>query len=96
VFLGTQSSAGSYESSRFLYDGSYIRLRDIHFSYTLPKSLLSKAKIASTRFYVRGQNVFTWVKDKRYNTDPEVTIDGVMSQRPPIFRTILFGVDITL
>jgi hypothetical protein len=96
VFLGTQSSAGSYESSRFLYDGSYIRLRDIHFSYTLPKSLLSKAKIASTRFYVRGQNVFTWVKDKRYNTDPEVTIDGVMSQRPPIFRTVLFGVDITL
>jgi TonB-linked SusC/RagA family outer membrane protein len=96
VFLGTQSSAGSYESSRFLYDGSYIRLRDLMFSYSLPRNVLSKAKIASTRFYVRGQNLFTWVKDKRYNTDPEVTIDGVMSQRPPIFRTLLFGVDITL
>ena len=45
---------------------------------------------------MRGQNLYTWVKDKRFNTDPEVGIDGVMSQRPPVFRTILFGIDITL
>lgn len=95
-FLGTQSSAGSYESTRFLYDGSYVRLRDISFSYTLPKNFLAKAKVSSTRLYVRGQNLYTWVKDKRYNTDPEVGIDGVMSQRPPVFRTILFGIDISL
>jgi hypothetical protein len=96
VFLGTQSSAGSYESSRFLYDGSYIRLRDVSLSYSLPKAALAKAKINSARIYLRGQNLFTYVKDKRYNTDPEVGIDGVMSQRPPVFRTFLFGVDITL
>ena len=96
VFLGTQSSAGSYESSRFLYDGSYIRLRDVSLSYNLPKAALAKAKINSARIYLRGQNLFTYVKDKRYNTDPEVGIDGVMSQRPPVFRTFLFGVDITL
>ena len=95
-FLGTQSSAGSYESTRFLYNGSYVRLRDISFSYTLPKNFLAKAKVSSTRLYVRGQNLYTWVKDKRYNTDPEVGIDGVMSQRPPVFRTILFGIDISL
>jgi TonB-linked SusC/RagA family outer membrane protein len=96
VFLGTQSSAGSYESTRFLYDGSYVRLRDLSLSYLIPKNILAKAKINSTRLYVRGQNLYTWVKDKRYNTDPEVGIDGVMSQRPPVFRTILFGIDITL
>ena len=96
VFLGTQSSAGSYESSRFLYDGSYIRLRDVSFSYTLPKTWLSKAKITSARMYVRGQNLFTYVRDKRFNTDPEVSIDGVMSQRPPVFNTLLFGIDFTL
>jgi TonB-linked SusC/RagA family outer membrane protein len=96
VFLGTQSSAGSYESSRFLYDGSYIRLRDVSLSYSLPKALLAKPKLTSARIYVRGQNLFTYIKDKRFNTDPEVSIDGVMSQRPPVFRTILFGIDITL
>ena len=96
VFLGTQSSAGSYESTRYLYDGSYARLRDVSLSYNLPKKFLSRAKINTARAYVRGQNLFTWVKDKRFNTDPEVGIDGVLSQRPPVFSTILFGVDLTL
>jgi TonB-linked SusC/RagA family outer membrane protein len=96
VFLGTQSSAGSYESSRFMYDGSYIRLRDVSLSYGVPKSFLAKAKLSTARIYLRGQNLFTFIKDKRFNTDPEVSIDGVMSQRPPVFKTILFGIDITL
>ena len=94
VYLGTQSSAGSYESSRFLYDGSYIRLRDVTLSYNLPKAFITKAKLTNARLYLRGQNLFTYIKDKRFNTDPEVTIDGVMSQRPPIFSTFLFGADI--
>jgi hypothetical protein len=94
VFLGTQSSNASYESSRFLYDGSYIRLRDITLSYNLPKSFLAKAKINTARVYVRGQNLYTYTVDKRFNTDPEVSVDGTMSQRPPVFSTILFGLDI--
>ena len=96
VFLGTQSSAGSYESTRFLYDGSYIRLRDVSLSYTLPKALLARPKLNSARIYLRGQNLYTFIRDKKFNIDPEVGIDGVMSQRPPIFRTFLFGIDITL
>jgi len=94
VFLGTQSSSGSFESSRFLYDGSYIRLRDISLSYNLPKSVLDKVKLNNARFYLRAQNLFTYTRDQRFNTDPEVSIDGTMSQRPPIFNTILFGIDL--
>ena len=94
VFLGDQSSNASYESSRFLYDGSYIRLRDITLSYNLPKSILAKAKINTARVYVRGQNLYTYTVDKRFNTDPEVSVDGTMSQRPPVFSTLLFGLDI--
>ena len=44
--------------------------------------------------YVRGQNLFTYTVDKRFNTDPEVSVDGTMSQRPPVFNTLLFGLDI--
>ena len=94
VFLGTQSSSGSFESSRFLYDGSYIRLRDVTLSYNLPTELLNKFKFSNVRVYLRGQNLFTYVKDKRFNTDPEVSIDGTMAQRPPVFNTFLFGLDI--
>jgi len=96
VFLGTQSSSGSFESSRFLYDGSYIRLRDVSLSYNLPKSIVSKANINNVRLYLRGQNLYTYVKDKRFNTDPEVSVDGTMAQRPPVFATFLFGIDINL
>ncbi|MFM7672595.1 MAG: SusC/RagA family TonB-linked outer membrane protein [Bacteroidota bacterium] len=96
VFLGTQSSSGSYESSRFLYDGSYIRLRDVQLSYSIPKKWLAKYKINTARAYVRGQNLYTWVKDKGYNTDPEAGIDGVLSQKPPVFNTVLFGIEFTL
>jgi TonB-linked SusC/RagA family outer membrane protein len=94
VFLGTQSSSGSFESSRFLYDGSYIRLRDVTLSYNLPTEVLNKFKFSNVRVYLRGQNLFTYVKDKRFNTDPEVSIDGTMAQRPPVFNTFLFGLDI--
>lgn len=96
VFLGTQSSSGSYESTRFLYDGSYIRLRDAQLSYSIPKKWLAKYKINTARAYVRGQNLYTWVKDKGYNTDPEAGIDGVLSQKPPVFNTVLFGLEFTL
>lgn len=96
VFLGTQSSSGSYESSRFLYDGSYIRLRDVNLSYSLPKKWLARYKVNTAKVYIRGQNLFTWVKDKGYNTDPEAGIDGVLSQKPPVFNTLLFGVDLSL
>jgi len=95
VFLGTQSSAGAYESTRFNYDGSYIRLRDISLSYSVPKQYLAKSKINSLRVYLRGQNLFTYVKDKRFNTDPEADISGTLNQNPPIFSTLLFGLDIS-
>jgi TonB-linked SusC/RagA family outer membrane protein len=96
VFLGTQSSSGSFESSRFLYNGSYVRLRDLTFSYTFNPSMLKKLKLTSSRIYLRAQNLLTITKDKRFNTDPEVSIDGTMAQRPPVFRTVLLGIDINL
>jgi TonB-dependent starch-binding outer membrane protein SusC len=95
IFLGP-TAGSSPESSRFLYDGSYLRLRDITFSYTIAPKMLSKWKINTARIYMRAQNLFTITKDKRFNTDPEVSVDGVMSQRPPVFRTVLFGLDINL
>jgi hypothetical protein len=96
VYLGTQSGGSSFESTRFLYDGSYIRLRDVSLSYTLKSENFpkSKIKINSAKFYITGQNLFTYVKDKRLYTDPEVGIDGKLSGRPPVFSTITFGLDI--
>jgi TonB-linked SusC/RagA family outer membrane protein len=96
VYLGTQSGGSSFESSRFLYDGSYIRLRDVSLSYTLNTDDLAKSKLKINRakFYVMGQNLYTYIKDKRLYADPEVGINGNLSGRPPVFSTLVFGLDI--
>lgn len=93
-YQGTQTGLNTQNSTRFLYDGSYVRLRDIQLSYNLPHKFLSKAKIASAKVYIRGNNLITWVKDKRLFFDPEVPVDGTLNQKPPVFKTFLAGIDI--
>ncbi|MDJ1479771.1 TonB-dependent receptor [Cytophagaceae bacterium YF14B1] len=61
-------------SDRFIEDATYYRLKNISFGYTLPKTLLSKAKIQNLRIYVSAQNAFTWTNYTGY--DPEVSLNG--------------------
>ncbi|WP_337042973.1 SusC/RagA family TonB-linked outer membrane protein [Emticicia sp. 17c] len=70
------ASASNSLSSRYLYGGDYIRLRDITFGYTLPSSLISKIKLSNVKVYVRGSNIWTWVKDKNLPYDPETYINS--------------------
>ena len=57
-------------STRYIEDGSYLRLKNITLGYTFPKTLLSKAKIENVRLYVNIQNLYTLTKYTGY--DPEV------------------------
>jgi TonB-linked SusC/RagA family outer membrane protein len=70
------ASASNSLSSRYLYGGDYIRLRDISFGYTLPSNIVSKAKLSNVKIYVRGSNLWTWVKDKNLPYDPETYINS--------------------
>jgi len=63
--------AGNLRPSRFVEDGSYIRLKNISLGYTLPSSLTDKWNIQKLRFYVTGQNVIT-ITDYT-GLDPELT-----------------------
>ena len=72
VYGGNKNSNES--STRWLYKGDYIRLRDVTLSYDFPQSMLSHAKISSLRLYVRGTNIWTWVKDKNITSDPEASV----------------------
>lgn len=94
VFLGTQTGISNMNSTRFLYDGSYIRLRDVMISYDLPAKLMSKARIATTKVYLRANNLYTLVKDKRLIYDPQTNVDGQIDLQPPQQVTILFGANI--
>ena len=60
--------------SRYLYDGSYIRIRSVNFGYTLPKSLSTRLKMSSVRLYAGVQNLYTFTNYKGW--DPEVNYTG--------------------
>lgn len=47
-------------STFYVEDGSYLKVKSIQIGYTLPKSLLAKIGIRNLRFYVQGQNLFTF------------------------------------
>jgi TonB-linked SusC/RagA family outer membrane protein len=89
-------------SDRWLEDGSYVRLKNIVFGYTLPKSILEKTKvIRNARLYVSAQNLLTFTKYS--GLDPEVnTFSGSNTSLGTDFltfpqaRTITFGVNLGL
>ena len=57
-------------SSRYVEDGSYLRIKNITLGYTFPKKWMSKAKIDNLRIYCNIQNLYTFTKYSGY--DPEV------------------------
>lgn len=63
--------AGDLRPSRFLEDGSYLRLKNITLGYTLPAAFTGKIGISSARVYVSGQNVLTFTNYT--GLDPEIT-----------------------
>jgi TonB-linked SusC/RagA family outer membrane protein len=82
-------------STRHLFSGDYLRLRNITLGYTLPKTLIAKTKnvVKSMRFYVQGDNFWTLSKLKQ-GADPETSIDGVTSQSSATFKTFTFGLNV--
>ncbi|WP_165004184.1 SusC/RagA family TonB-linked outer membrane protein [Seramator thermalis] len=58
------------ENSNAIMDASYVRLKTLELGYSMPKSLLAKAKIKDVRIYLNGYNLLTFSKlDKEI--DPE-------------------------
>jgi hypothetical protein len=58
-----------FPSTFWQMDASFVRLKTLELSYTLPKDLLSRVKISSMRVFLNGTNLFTIDKLKWY--DPE-------------------------
>lgn len=91
---------GIDNSTRYLENGSFLRLKELNFGYNIPQSITQKLSIQHLRVYFVGSNLFLWTK---YTGDPEssVTSDpnaqglggfGVLPQ-PKSFQ---FGINATL
>ncbi len=78
-------------SSRFVEDASYFRLKNLQIGYTIPKQYTEKAHIQRARVYVSGSNLLTATKYSGF--DPEVG-SGVDYGNYPQSRTWTFGVNL--
>jgi len=67
------STTGNWptNSSRFVYNANFVKLKNLSLSYGLPQSLIGGAKIRSVDVYISGQNLFTITSYPGY--DPELT-----------------------
>lgn len=94
VFTDTNSSSSSrsQQSTFWLQNTSYLRLKNIQVGYTLPKTVLSSIGVSNIRFYYSAENVFT-IDDMKINIDPEATSQRLSSY--PLLRTHAFGVNLT-
>lgn len=96
---------GARTSSRYISDGSYLRLRNLTLGYTLPKSLVEKLKLEKVRVYFTSQNLLTFTNYK--GNDPETNYytpsatttnanlaNGVDYYSAPQIRSFMFGINV--
>lgn len=91
---------GTNASSRYLSDGSYLRLKTLTLGYNLPQSVVSKIKLDKLRIYFTAQNLLTFTPYKGW--DPEVNADAFSSNinqgqdfySAPQPKTYTFGINL--
>lgn len=97
------SSGNNYtidQSSRYLEDASFLRLKQLTFGYNLPEEVLKKIRLNQVRLYFVGANL--WLISK-YTGDPESSITSNPNAQglgsfgtPPQPRSFQFGLNITI
>jgi len=75
-------------SDYWLFNGRYLRMKNLTLGYTLPSALTKKANIKSLRFYIAGNDLFC-LSGYPHGWDPEVSSTGY-----PITMSVLFGASI--
>ncbi|MEO7996429.1 MAG: TonB-dependent receptor [Gemmatimonadaceae bacterium] len=86
-------------TSRWVEDGSFVRLQNVTVSWQVPSRLIQRANIQSLRMYLSGQNLKTWTKYSWF--DPEASSRGTSDLQIgwddssyPGVRTFTFGLSV--
>lgn len=91
--LNTGNSDVDQRSSRFLFDNTYIRLRNVTLAYSFNESVLSSIGfIQKLTIKAQADNYWTW--SQHPGLDPEQNIGGTTDNRSSIFKTISFGLNV--
>ncbi len=79
-------------STFWMRDGRYIRLKNLDFGYTLPKSVVNKLHFNNIRVYVAGANLITWSSFKVW--DPESA--NARGEDYPLTKSVTMGITVNL
>ena len=85
---------GTNFSSKLIHDASFVRLRDVTLSYTLPSSIISKQKvISSVKLFVQGTNLLIWTHWR--GMDPEAGPVNINLSEFPNPRAFTGGITVS-
>ena len=92
------TSEAWFTSSRFVEDGSYVRLQEVSLGYKLPSAIGRRTNLGDSRIYVSGRNLKTWTDYAGFNPDANSSGSsanlslGTDFYSYPLARTFTFGV----
>ena len=81
-------------STRFLYKGDFVRLRNITLQYAADKALASRLHVSALSFYVRGTNLWTKVYDNTIPFDPEQNINSQSNLNLFYNKSVTVGINV--
>lgn len=94
-FVFMNGSAANNASTRFLMNGRYLKIRSMSLGYTLPKDLVSKARLSSARVFMTADNLYTFCAKNFRGFDPAgIGANGVQWWNYPTPRNVMFGVSV--
>lgn len=94
LHYGKYDNNKQYNSSLFLYNAQYLRLKNFELGYYLPQKWMKRIGLQRSRFYIQGMNLITFDGLKTVDVDPET--NDANGNWYPIMKVINFGIDFTL
>ncbi|MEZ2337974.1 SusC/RagA family TonB-linked outer membrane protein [Mucilaginibacter sp. RCC_168] len=90
----TQNNPQSFISSFWVRNASYLRLKNLLVSYTLPANTLAKLGVKGVKIYYSGQNILTFTSFYKW-VDPETTTGNNAYGSYPQLKTNTLGLEVT-
>ena len=90
---GNTSNSNDWYNDRWLEDASYLRIKDVTLSYTLPQKWTQKAHMNNVKFYVSGLNLYCFNNVNFW--DPDQGNTGITAGAYPLTKSIVGGIEIT-
>ena len=85
----------TYANTYFLMDRTYLRLKNLVFSYTFPQNICKRLRASRLRVYASASNLFTWTKKGYKGFDPERSNSSGERGGIPQATTFKMGIDLT-